>query len=122
MAKPFEYIKSFSNKNSVWEDSKDYVPFVINKGLSYIYDCVHYSNEMNKRPFLDRKQQHDFYMNVISKGNRYGEWLKKVDESPDIQIISEYYCINKRMAAKYIEMLSDEQIQLIRDKMNTGGK
>jgi hypothetical protein len=124
MASPFDFIKSFSNKKEIWgveTDGKDYVPFVVNRGLSFMQDCVHYSNIMNQYHELPEKAQHDFYFNAIPKGRRYAEWIKAEECDADVRLVSEYYCINNRMAKKYVEMLSGDQLLIIREKMNRGG-
>ena len=91
---PFDYVKSFSNKVCVWpeDDGKSYEPWVINKSLSFMQDCIFASNEMNKNWHLNKKEQHDFLFAFIPKGRRFGGWLKK-EINPDVQIISEYFCI-----------------------------
>ena len=33
-------------------DAKDYVPFMVNRSLSYHMDCILYANEMNLYPRL----------------------------------------------------------------------
>lgn len=123
MSSPFDYVKSFSSKEDFWEEDngKSYEPWVINKGISFMRDCVHAANMMNTYYELDKKAQHDFLFNFISKGKRYGSWMKK-EESADVQIVADYFCINKPMAEKYIALLSGEQLQIIKNKMNKGGR
>ena len=59
------------------EDSiKDYVPFVINKGMSQSIDTVIFANEMNKVPWLDPELQYKFLLNSVSKKKRYTKWTK----------------------------------------------
>ena len=40
-------------KEDLSEDIKNYPPYIVNRCLSGHIDCVMYSNEMNKYPFLD---------------------------------------------------------------------
>jgi hypothetical protein len=47
------------------ENKKDYVPFVINKALSFHYDCIMIANEMNKLPNTDKILQYHYYLNKI---------------------------------------------------------
>jgi hypothetical protein len=122
---PFDFINSFNAKTKYLIESdldeKDYAPWVINKGLSFTRDTVLFANEMNQFYELDRKMQHDFYYHGIPKGKRYGKWLKleKVDV---IELLSEYYGINKMVAATYMQLLDDKQIAIIREKMVKGGR
>jgi len=120
---PFDYVKSFSSKQDVWaeDEGKSYEPWVINKSLSFMQDCVFAANEMNKKYNIDKKLQHDFLFCFIPKGKRFGSWMKK-EINPDVQIISEYFCINNVLAEKYLTLLTQEQLQEIRNKMNRGGR
>jgi len=52
-------------KKNVVENEKDYVPFVVNKALSFHYDCVLFVNEMNRVPNTDRILQYHYYLNTI---------------------------------------------------------
>ena len=38
------------NKKNVLENEKDYNAYIINKALSFHYDCVMQANEMNRFP------------------------------------------------------------------------
>ena len=60
---PFDYLNSInvskqnlmrgSNDDAVAE--KDYVPYMVNRGLSYFQDTVVIANEMNVHHDLDKK-------------------------------------------------------------------
>ena len=39
-------------------EAKDYKPFLVNRALSYHYDCIPYVNEINQYPFLDNDIQY----------------------------------------------------------------
>lgn len=120
---PFDYVKSFSSKENVWieDEGKNYEPWMINKSLSFMQDCIFAANEMNKKYNLDKKLQHDFLFGFIPKGKRFGGWMKK-EIDPNVQIVCDYFCINKVLAEKYISLMTPEQLQIITDKMNRGGR
>lgn len=126
MPSPFDFIGNFSSKEKYLLESeldeKDYNPFIINRGLSFMSDTVLFANEMNRYWQLDKKLQHDFYHYGIPKGKRFGKWIKKDEENDLVLLISDYFCINKTIAERYIDLLSEEQIQTIKDKMNKGGR
>ena len=59
---PFDFIKSINEKTenlmAVSPDvEKDYIPFVVNRGLSFSADTILYANEMNCLPFTERRMQ-----------------------------------------------------------------
>ena len=57
-------------KKNVLEDEKDYSAFVINKALSFHYDCVLQANEMNKFPSLPGTLQYHYLLNSIREIGR----------------------------------------------------
>lgn len=102
-------------------DYKDYVPFLINRSLSYHADCIMYANEMNRRHFLDKKLQFDFLLNTVrSKKRPFAKWAK-TDKREDIECIKIAYGLSDTKALEARRLLSDEQIQQLKEKTDTGG-
>lgn len=105
------------------ENEKEYIPFVINRGLSMSYDTILYANEMNKRSFLDKEVQYRYLRLAISKKKRYINWTKKDhSSSDDIKLISEYYKYNTESALEALTLLTEQQIDEIRTLMDIGGR
>lgn len=103
------------------DDEKNYVPFVVNKSLSAHIDIILLCNEMNIYSFLDKKLQYDFLFHGIKKyKRRYQKWLK-YNEPKNIDTIKEYYCCSSKKAEEYLKILSDEQLEYIKEKINKGG-
>ena len=50
---PFDYVKEIlQGKKQLITDElteKEYVPFIVNRSLSYHQDCVFFANEVNRR-------------------------------------------------------------------------
>lgn len=111
-----------TKKNVIQDDrdEKSYVPYVMNKSFSYHKDAIFHVNLMNEKACLDRKLQYDYYLMALPKANRYGKWHKP-DISP-IEPIMEYYGYSRAKAEEVARMLSESQIQTIRDHLNPGGK
>ena len=100
---------------------KEYVPFIVNKCLSYFPDTIIQSNEMNFHSHLDKKMQFDFLSGTIRKSKRYSKWLK--DKLPeDIDVVKEYFGYNNTKAKEAIGILSSEQIDEMKRKLSKGGK
>ncbi|MBT5638508.1 MAG: DNA polymerase clamp loader subunit A, partial [Candidatus Peribacter sp.] len=72
---------------------KKYVPFVINRCLSYFPDTIMQVNEMNRYSHLPKKMQYDYLLHSTRNRNRYSEWLKK-EESDDVVMVASYYKIS----------------------------
>lgn len=122
---PFDIIKTFNTKSKyvIGEDieENDYEPWLTNRALSFMKDTCLFANEMNMASSLDKKLQHDFYWYGIPSGKRFGAW-QKADKNDTVDLVSSYYGINKTVAAGYLKLLSEEQLDVIRNKMNKGGK
>ena len=118
---PFEFIKSISSsKKDIMENEKDYNAFMINRGLSYFPDTVIYANEMNKFHHLDNRLQYQFLINTIRKRNRFSKWNKSI-ESKNINAIKKYYNYSNEKARDVLPLLSNENLNTIRGRINYGG-
>ena len=100
---------------------KDYVPFIVNRSLSYFYDTVSLANVMNKYHHIDNKLQYHFLINIVRKRKRFSKWIKPEIES-DIEVVKEYYGYSNEKAKSALDILNDEQIKTIKDSLNKGGK
>jgi hypothetical protein len=118
---PFEIINSISNtKKDILENEKDYNAFMVNRGLSYFPDTVIYANEMNKFHHLDSRLQYQFLINTIRKRNRFSKWNKSI-ESENINTIKKYYNYSNEKARDVLPLLSNENLNTIRGRINYGG-
>ena len=64
---PFDFLNEINyGKNNLMADDEDhqvekqYIPFIVNKGLSYSMDTAIHANEMNIRPNTPKKLQFDY--------------------------------------------------------------
>ena len=102
--------------------AKKYPPYVINKCLSMFYDCIAQANEMNGYHFLDKKVQFHFYINSIRKRKRFGgKWLSQT-KLKDIEYVKEYYGYSNEKAKQALNILSKEQIEVIKESLKKGGR
>jgi len=114
---------NFNKDNLIEEDStliKEYPPFIVNKCLSGHLDCVLFANEMNKYHFLDKDMQYNFYLNILRKKKRFSPWLRK-EKVSDIEYVKQYYGYSNEKASQVLKILSDEQIEFIKQRLDTGG-
>ena len=105
--------------DETWE--KKYPPFVVNKCLMPFQDTILFANEMNALPHVDNKLQFDFFLNSLRPRNRFSPWMKakKLD---DLEYVKEYYGYNNEKGKSALNILNDEQIKQIKEKLNKGGK
>jgi hypothetical protein len=109
---------NYTKEDILDPQGKDYVPFVVNKSLSYFMDTVAYANEMNKYPFLDKRMQYDYLKGSIRKRKRFSGWVKK-DKSDVIDAIIKYYDVSYRKALEYEKLLTEGQKQEILNHIQT---
>ena len=90
-----------------------YLPYVINRAMSYFTDTILYSNEMNQNHHVDKKLQYDYYMNSIRKRKRFSKWLK-ADQSDDIDLIKQHFKYSEKKAREVYSILGEQGISEIR--------
>ena len=112
------------NKTDLIEEDasleKEYPPFIINKCMSGHLDTVLYANEMNIAHSLPKKLQYDFYLNSVRKRKRFSPWIKK-DKVQNLDIVKQYYGYSNEKASQALKILSNEQIDFIKQRLDTGG-
>jgi hypothetical protein len=122
---PFDFANAINHSKQAlivddWSE-KQYNAWIVNKSMSYGADTVIYANEMNSRPHLDRRLQFDFLINTVRPRKRYNKWLKP--ETVDVlATIQEYYGYSIDKARQVLPLLSDLQLETIKNKLNKGGK
>ena len=122
---PFDYVNEIleGKKNLIVDNitEKEYVPFMVNRALSYHYDCIAFASEMNQRHFIDKKLQNDFLLNTVrSKKRPRVKWAKS-EKSEDIECLKQVYQFSDSKAREALRLLSTEQIQQIKEQTVTGG-
>jgi len=95
---------------------KEYLPFIVNKSLSYFNDTLFHANEMNVHYHLPKQMQYEYLLTQIRPRKRFSKWLKKTEDK-DVDYIMAYYNISNKRAIEYKSLLSKSQLQKIRDTM-----
>ena len=125
MSNPFDYVNQilYGKKNLIVDaqTEKEYNPFIVNRSLSYHFDCVLFANEMNQRHFVDKKLQNSFLINTIRSRKRpFTKWIKP-EQNELVEVIKKYFGYSDDKALESLKILSKEQIDFITSKMNPGG-
>ena len=102
------------------QQEKEYVPFVVNRCLSYFPDTILHANEMNRLNSLDKKIQYEYYLKSIRSRKRFSKWLKK-ESDDDIDIIKKYYGYSDKRAREALRILTKEEIKSIKKELDIGG-
>ena len=122
---PFDYLNTINDtKQDIMVDDvaeHAYVPFVINRTLSYFPDTVALANELNRYHHLDKKLQYHFLINIIRKRKRFSKWIKP-DLVSDMDVVKQYYGYSNEKARQVLHLLSAKQIEELRKKVSKGGR
>tara|TARA_B100001287_G_scaffold248974_1_gene228513 strand:+ start:20 stop:403 length:384 start_codon:yes stop_codon:yes gene_type:complete len=114
---------NFTKENLIEEDPdaiKEYPPYIVNRCLSGHLDTIMFANEMNKFPNLDKDLQYSFYLNTLRKKKRFSPWLRK-DKVTDLEIIKQYYGYSNEKALQALKILTPDQINFIKQRLDIGG-
>jgi len=79
-----------------------------------------FANEMNKHHHLDKDMQYSFYLNSLRKKKRFSPGLRK-DKVTDLESIKKYYGYSNEKASQALKILTKEQINFIKQRLDTGG-
>jgi hypothetical protein len=122
---PFDYLNTINDtKQDIMEtelDERSYVPFVINRRLSYFADTGGLANVVNQHHHIDKKLQYHFLINIIRKRKRFSKWIKP-DLVSDMEVVKQYYGYSNDKARQVFPLLSPEQIEELRKKVSKGGR
>ena len=121
-----EYLNAINHTKERLLDSEDeewekkYPPFIINKCVYPFQDTIMLVNEINQLPHLDKKLQFDFLLNSIRSRKRFTPWLK-ASRIEDLQYVKQYYDYSNAKAKQALDILTDEQIATVKQKLRKGG-
>ena len=122
---PYQFLNSINHtKKDIMIDDiaeKQYVPFVINRSLSYFNDTVLMANEMNINHHIDNRIQFDFLLNIVRKKKRFSKWIKPETVS-DVEVVKDYYGYSNEKANQVLTLLTSDQINELKKKVYKGGR
>ena len=106
------------SKDKEW--IKKYPAFIINKILSGFQDTIMLVNEVNRNHFLDKDMQYSFLLNSIRSKKRFSPFLR-ASKLKDIDLVKEYYGYSNEKAKTVLDILTKDQLKLIKEKLYKGG-
>ena len=120
-----DYLNSinFTKKDLMKSDDKDWVKkypaFIINKILSGFQDTIMLVNEVNRNHFLDKDMQYSFLLNSIRSKKRFSPFLR-ASKLKNIDLVKEYYGYSNEKAKTVLDILTKDQLKLIKEKLYKG--
>lgn len=108
-------------KKPVLEDEKDYNGYIINRALSFHYDCVLQANEMNRFPSLPGTLQYQYLLNTVRGYKRpFRPWQKR-ETIDNLEAVKEYFNYSNEKAKEVVVLLNDADMEDIKRKLHKGG-
>ena len=121
-----EYLNSinFTKKDLMKSEDKEWIKkypaFIVNKMLSAFSDTIMLVNEMNRNHFIDKDMQFQFLLNSIRPKKRFSPFLR-ASKLKEIECVKEYYGYSNDKAKSALDILSKDEINLIKEKLYKGG-
>ena len=121
-----DYLNSinFTKKDLMKSENKEWIKkypaFIINKILSGFQDTIMLVNEVNRNHFLDKDMQYQFLLNSIRSKKRFSPFLR-ANKLKDIDLVKEYYGYSNEKAKTVLDILTKDQLKLIKEKLYKGG-
>tara|TARA_B100000780_G_scaffold75705_1_gene50967 strand:- start:381 stop:767 length:387 start_codon:yes stop_codon:yes gene_type:complete len=106
------------SEDDLWK--KKYPAFIVNKMLSAFPDTIMLVNEMNRNHFIDKDMQFQFLLNSIRTKKRYSPFLR-ASKLKEIECVKEYYGYSNDKAKSALDILTNDEIKLIKEKLYKGG-
>jgi hypothetical protein len=75
---------------------------------------------MNIYNNLDKDMKYAFYINTLRKRKRSSFWLKK-GKIENLECVKQYYGYSNEKAQQALRILTKEQIDFIKSKLDIGG-
>jgi trimethylamine:corrinoid methyltransferase-like protein len=106
------------------ETEREYVPFIVNRGLSFSSDTILYANEMNLNPNTDKRMQYDYLYNSVRRRKRYDKWMKQGEQDEEaIEAIMLVYKVSRKRAFEYLNIIPKEKLaSILKSRGGTNAK
>ena len=85
-----------------------YVPYSMNKNLSYSAEWIMSVNVMNGNSHLPKRLQYDYFINSIRRRSRKLESWIKPEKSDALESVKEYYNYSNQKAKDAMLLLSND--------------
>ena len=102
-------------------DREEYIPFIVNRALSYHMDCILYANEINKHHSIDKDMQYQYLLNTVRPLKRkFRPWQKNAPIN-DLVCVKKYFGYSTNKAKQTLLIVTEDDLETIRFKTSEGG-
>lgn len=119
---PYDYLNAinFTKVDMFAENEREaeesYVPFIVNRSLSYTVDTLAVADTMNQMAHVPKKTQFRYLLQTVPKKKRFSKWSKPGPNRLDI--VMEWYKCGRATASLYASLLNDSDISDMEKKLN----
>ena len=122
---PFDFLNCINQTKHPLMDQdpsceREYVPFLINRGLSYFMDTIVLANQMNQTYWLDKKLQFEYLRFSVRARKRFSKWHKP-QEDDRINALKALYGYSDAKARQVVDLIKEEDWTAIFEAISTGG-
>ena len=107
------------------EQTKSYSPYMINRFISMSKIYLPVVNEINQYN-IPKDAHYNFFLEFLPKRKQYFKYIKKKGEielsKDNIEKLYKYFKIGPRQLNKYLDILTEDQVQGILEKYNDGSQ
>ena len=120
---PFDYVNSINGGKDIMVDDvseQKYVPFIINRAMSYFNDTILTANKANMMSHMDNKLQYHYLINSTKPRKRFSKWAKKSEDS-DVELVMNTYNYSSGKAVVALSLLTKQPLVSLKNNNNKGG-
>lgn len=120
---PFDYVNSINGGKDIMVDDvseQKYVPFIVNRAMSYFNDTILTANKANMMSHMDSKLQYHYLINSTKPRKRFSKWAKKSEDS-DVELVMNTYNYSYGKAVIALSLLTKQQLVSLKNNNNKGG-
>ena len=114
-------VRAYEEGDNLSSVLKFYSAFVVNRHYSQFPDSVLYANEVNCIPSLCPKMHFDFLRLAMRPRKRFSKWAKRSADEDAVNAIIEYYGYSRQKAVEAVSILTPEQVEDIKRRVDKGG-
>ncbi|QZI90480.1 DNA polymerase [Vibrio phage 207E48.1] len=122
----FDWLHSINmSKTDLMEQEgavKQYDPFIIRRGVAQSLDTLDFASRMNELHYLEPELQYQYLLHSIPKKKRYSKWSKKQEVDENLTVVMEYYQVSLEKAQGYMKLLTQGQVNELRERLTGGGR
>jgi len=110
---PFTFVNAVNDGKDV-EITNEYSQYLMNRNFSMFQDTILIANHANGMSNVNNELHFKYYRNLVSRRKRFARWPKG-HSTEVINMISAYFDFSMEKTLEELSILTDEQIEKIKE-------